>query len=315
MADVAARLSHVRKQFANVLAVDDLSLEIPQGKIFGFLGANGAGKSTSLRMLVGILQPDAGTVSVLGEQDSARIKARIGFLPEEKGLYKKMRVLEFITYFGRLKGMSARAARERGRVLLAQFQLADWQQEKCESLSKGMGQKVQILATLIHEPQLLILDEPFSGLDPVNVELVRDTMLAFKRAGHTLIFSTHIMEQAEQICDELALIHRGRKLLAGATQQIRQDAGRSLILDYSGDASVLRELPGVTRINDAGLTAELTLAPDTDPQQILGLLLGKLRIHRFDTRATSLHELFIRTVTAADATATAATTSNPNHAA
>jgi ABC-2 type transport system ATP-binding protein len=297
MTRIAAALTHVSKAYGHVLAVDDLHVTVPAGCIFGFLGPNGAGKTTSIRMLVGILRPDRGTVSVLGSPDAATIKARLGYLPEEKGLYRKMRVLDLIAYFGRLKGMSRHDARSEGTRLLERFGLGRWQSERCESLSKGMGQKVQIIATLVHGPELVVLDEPFSGLDPVNIELVRQTVLELKQRGRTVIFSTHVMEQAEQICDWLVLINRGRKVLDGSLADVKRGTGRSVIIDYEGDGALLKQLPGVARINDAGQHAELTLLSDTDPQDILAALAGRMRLRRFDTREASLHEVFVRAVT------------------
>lgn len=296
MTATAVGLRGISKQFANVRAVDALSAEIPRGSIYGFLGPNGAGKTTTIRMMVGILRPDAGDIRVLGSADVAGIKTRLGYLPEEKGLYKKMRTLELVTYFGRLKGMSRSAAREEGSRLLDAFDLSDWKHEKCEALSKGMGQKVQIAATLIHQPELIVLDEPFSGLDPVNIELVRNTILELKQKGRTVIFSTHIMEQAEQVCDSVLLIDHGSKLLDGDLASVRASADRTVTIDYDGDGSVLTGLPGIRRVNDAGKHAELSLEPGTDPQRILEALVDRLRIRRFDTREASLHEVFVRAV-------------------
>ena len=296
MADPVVSLDQVSKHFAKVTAVDRLSFEIPQGSIFGLLGPNGAGKTTSIRMVVGILRPDEGTLRIFGAADPSLCKSRLGYLPEDKGLYKKMRVQELVAYFGRLKGLTGVDARRKAADLLHQFELGDWCQEKCESLSKGMGQKVQIAATLIHEPELVVLDEPFSGLDPVNVELIRETILAVKKSGRSVLVSTHIMEQAEQICDELVLINHGTKVLEGTLRELKRGIGRTISLDYDGDGSILQNLAGVQRVNDAGKHAELTLDADTDPQQLLAALVGRLTIRRFDTQEASLHEIFVRTV-------------------
>ena len=292
----AALLDGISKRFARVLAVDNLSLAVPRGTVYGILGPNGAGKTTSIRMLVGILRPTDGSVTVLGERDPAAIKRRLGYLPEEKGLYKKMRVTELVSYFGRLKGLSRRDAVTRAKGLLEEFGLGERGNDKCESLSKGMGQKVQIACTLVHAPELIVLDEPFSGLDPVNVELVRSMILDLKRQSRTVIISTHVMEQAEQICDALVLINRGRKVLEGSIADLKQRAERTIVVDYDGDGAALKGLPGVYRVNDAGKHAELALADDADPQAILTALLPKLRIRRFDTREASLHEIFVGAV-------------------
>ena len=212
----ALTLEGVTKRFGTVTAVDDVSLQIPRGSIYGFLGQNGAGKTTTIRMIMSILYPDSGRIQVLGQDHAEAVKDRLGYLPEEKGLYKKMTTSEILTYFGRLKGMSSRDAKTKGRELLTRFGLGEWIDQRCEALSKGMGQKVQVLGTLIHEPELVILDEPFSGLDPINVEVMRDVILEMKNDGRTVIFSTHIMEQAEKICDSIFLIHKGCKVLDGS---------------------------------------------------------------------------------------------------
>lgn len=292
----ALTLEGVCKSFGALKAVDHVSLSIPRGAIYGFLGQNGAGKTTTLRMVMSILYPDAGHIRVLGHDRPEALKDRLGYLPEEKGLYKKMKVGELLAYFGRLKGMTSSDAKRRSRELLEELGLGDWIQRKCETLSKGMGQKVQVLGTLIHEPELVILDEPFSGLDPVNVEVMRELILDMKRQGRTVIFSTHIMEQAEQICDFIFLIHQGRKVLDGPLTEVKSRGDRGIQLDYDGDGSFLRDLDGVARINDAGKQAEIFLHPGTDPQDVLAQLVGRLNIRRFDLREPSLHEIFVRAV-------------------
>ena len=291
----AIELSGVRKVFANVVAVDNLSLEVQAGSIYGFLGPNGAGKSTTIRMLTGILRASEGVIRVL-DRDPGEVKRQLGYLPEEKGLYKKMRVKELIQYFGRLKGLESKVAEQKCEELLKKFELDKWADQKCESLSKGMGQKVQIIATLIHDPELIVLDEPFSGLDPVSIELVREIILELKRTGRTVVFSTHMMEQAEQLCDSVLLINRGQKVIDGFTNEVRAEAGDTLRLDYEGDGSILKSLPGVVRLNDAGKHAELTLAPQADTQKLLALLIGKITITRFDISSASLHEVFVRSI-------------------
>ena len=291
----AIELADVRKIFGDVVAVDNLSLGIPVGSIYGFLGPNGAGKSTTIRMVTGILRPSSGVIRVL-DQEPGSVKRQLGYLPEEKGLYKKMRVKELIQYFGRLKGLDPKSANKKCIELLQKFELDEWADKKCEALSKGMGQKVQIIATLIHDPELIILDEPFSGLDPVSVELLREIILGLKREGRTVIFSTHMMDQAEQLCDSVLLINKGRKVLDGFTNEVRVEAGDTLRIDYEGDGSVLKSLSGVVRLNDGGKHAELTLEPQVDTQQLLASLLGKLTIRRFDISSASLHEIFVRSV-------------------
>ncbi|MDJ0840255.1 MAG: ATP-binding cassette domain-containing protein [Acidobacteriota bacterium] len=294
--DVALSLDRVTKKFGDYTAVNAVSAAIPRGCIYGFLGPNGAGKTTTIRMIMSILYPDAGEIQVLGSPNSESMKNRLGYLPEEKGLYKKMKVGDLVTYFGQLKGLSGRDARKRGRELLERWNLGEWIDKKCDALSKGMGQKVQIISTLIHDPELVILDEPFSGLDPVNVEVVRDVVLQMKRDGKTVIFSTHVMSQAEQMCDYIMLINDGNKILDGPMAEVRGSAGGSVIIEYEGDGTLFDRLPGVTRVNDAGKEVELTLVEGTDPQDILARLIGKISIRRFDMRAPSLHEIFIRAV-------------------
>ncbi len=293
----ALTLDGVTKRFGKFTAVDNLSLQIPKGSIYGFLGPNGAGKTTTIRMVMSIFYPDAGTISVLGHPNAEEIKDRLGYLPEEKGLYKKMKAGEIVAYFGQLKGMARAEANAKARDLLTRYGLPDWIDKRCEALSKGMGQKVQLLGTLIHDPELVILDEPFSGLDPVNMELMRNTILDLKREGRTVIFSTHVMAQAEQICDFVFMINRGVKVFDGTLAEVKGNAGNHGVqIDYDGDGAVLRTLPGVRRINDSGKSAELYLDDDHDPQQVLAALVGKLHIRRFDLREPSLHEIFVRAV-------------------
>ena len=207
-----------------------------------------------------------------------------------------MKSIDLVTYFGRLKGMSRAAARAKGTELLTRFGLGEWINAKAKALSKGMGQKVQLLATLMHDPDLLILDEPFSGLDPVNTEVMRDLILEMKRVGKTVIFSTHVMEHAEQICDHVVLINKGRVLIDGPVTQVRSSGGSTIQLDYDGDGSVLRSLTGITRVNDAGKHAEFVLAPGTDADDLLKQIVGRVKVRRFDTREASLHEIFVRAV-------------------
>jgi ABC-2 type transport system ATP-binding protein len=248
-------------------------------------------------MIIGIFYPDAGRLSVLGQSDPASVKERIGYLPEERGLYEKMRVRDLMTYFGQLKGMETGLARKRASELLQRYGLGESADKKCQALSKGMAQKAQILATLIHEPELIILDEPFSGLDPLNRDLMRDLILQLKREGRSVIFSTHIMEQAEQICDRVLLIDDGRKILDGELSAVRSSAGEEIRLDYDGDGDFLHDLPGVARVNDSGKQAELFMEEDADPQAVLAALVAaRVRVRRFDLRELSLHEIFIRAV-------------------
>src|SRR5690606_4467139 len=300
--DYALVLDDVTKRFGRFTAVDRLSLRIPYGSIYGFLGPNGAGKTTTIRMVMSIFYPDEGTITVLGQPNSERVKDRLGFLPEEEGLYKKMRAAEIIAYFGTLKGMDRKVARRKAYELLTKYGLGDWADKRCEVLSKGMGQKVQLLGSIIHDPELVILDEPFSGLDPVNLEMMRNTILDMKREGRTVIFSTHVMKQAEEICDYVFMIHRSRKVFDGPLDEVRKGAGGGIHLAYGGDGKpVFDELLRdglLERVNDAGREAELYPADGVDPQAVLARLVGRVQVRNFDLREASLHEIFVRKVRA-----------------
>jgi ABC-2 type transport system ATP-binding protein len=274
-------------------------MQIETGTICAFLGQNGAGKTTTIRMVMSIFYPDSGTIQILGQPNAESIKDRLGYLPEEKGLYKKMRAWEILAYFGRLKGMDGRAAKQKSRAMLERYGLGESADKRCEALSKGMGQKVQLLGTFIHDPELVILDEPFSGLDPVNVDLMREVILQMKKDGRTVIFSTHVMEQAEKLCDKVVMVHKGKKVLDGSLAAVKGGADRGVQIDYDGDGAILHRLDGVARVNDSGKTAELYLAPGVDPQRVLEQLVGRIAIRRFDLREVSLHEIFVRTVEAA----------------
>jgi ABC-2 type transport system ATP-binding protein len=289
-------LDGVTKRFGSFTAVSDLSLEVPKGCIYGFLGQNGAGKTTTIRMVMSIFHPDQGRISVLGHPDAAQVKDRLGYLPEEKGLYKKMKTAEIVAYFGKLKGMDSSTANQKARELLTRYGLGDWIDKRCEAMSKGMGQKVQVLGTIIHEPELVILDEPFSGLDPVNRDVMKDLILDMKQKGRTVIFSTHGMEHAEQLCDYVMMIHKSKLQFAGTLSQVKQGRDLGIQLDYDGDGSQLKQMPGARRVNDHGKHAEIFLQPGHDPQQALRWLIDHVTVKRFDYREPSLHEIFVRTV-------------------
>ncbi|MGH8160579.1 MAG: ABC transporter ATP-binding protein [Gammaproteobacteria bacterium] len=292
----AIELREVTKRFGAHTAVNALSLEVPEGIIYGFLGPNGAGKTTTLRMLTGILAPDAGEVRLFDGRKPETVRNRTGYLPEEKGLYKDMRVADVVAYFGELKGLSHREALARAKDRLAAAGLGEWIASKCNALSKGMGQKVQVIATLLHDPELVVLDEPFSGLDPVNAEMVLELIKRYKHEGRTVIFSTHVVEHAEQICDAVVIIDRGRRRVAGPLSEVKAAAERTVILDYAGDAGNLAALPGVIAAADSGQHAELTLAADADSQALLTTLAARVTIRRFDTREASLKQIFLNVV-------------------
>ncbi len=289
-------LDRITKRFGDFTAVNGISLKVPKGSIYGFLGPNGSGKTTTMRMIMSIFYPDEGSLEVLGHPNAEAIKDRLGYLPEEKGLYKKMRVEEIIAYFGTLKGMESREASKRAKSLLEKYGLGEWIGKKCEAMSKGMGQKVQLLGTLIHDPDLVILDEPFSGLDPINMELMRETIQDFRKEGKTVIFSTHVMVQAEEICDRVMLLHKGNMLLDGTMAEVRQGGTQAIHVEYEGDSDLIRNYPGCQRVNDSGNRAEVFLQDGEDPQKFLQSLVGRLEIRRFDLREPSLHEIFVRTV-------------------
>jgi ABC-2 type transport system ATP-binding protein len=295
---VTLRLEGVTKRFDEFTAVDGLSLSVRAGRIFGLLGPNGAGKTTTIRMIVGITQPDEGRVELFGGPVGAAAQNRIGYLPEERGLYKKMRVAEQLRFFGELKGMTARAADEAAGRWLARLGLADKREARTETLSKGMQQKIQFIATIMHEPDLLILDELFSGLDPVNVELMKEVVLELKAAGRAIIFSTHMMEHAEKLCDDICLIDRSRKVLEGTVREVRRGFGRGAVaLRAEGAEAVLADPALVAGVQPAGDFVEVALAGGADAQELLRRLLeAGARVSKFEQVEPSLHDIFVAEV-------------------
>ena len=285
---------NTRKKFGSLVALDRLNLQISRGSIYGFIGPNGAGKTTAMRILVGISKPTSGTIKVLDADDVKDVRHLIGYLPEEKGLYKRMRVIDYIVYFGRLNGMRKRDAVARAKALLSEFQLDEWEKEKCQALSKGMGQKVQLMATLIHDPILMVLDEPFSGLDPVNVEVVRSIILNKVKENSTVILSTHIMEQAETLCDAVVLINKGKAVLEGPINELRK--GDVVSVDHDGDIAVFDGLQGIVTVKQIGRSATIQIDPDYDVQTILKAVFERTQVTQFNANSTSLHEIFIREV-------------------
>jgi ABC-2 type transport system ATP-binding protein len=293
----ALELDQVYKTFGEHPAVDGVSVRIPSGTVYGFIGPNGAGKTTTLRMIVDIIRPDRGTVTVLGHSDPAAIRARIGYLPEERGMYVKMRTLEFAAYLGALKGMPTGAARARAAELMQRLGLGDWQAATVDALSKGMQQKLQFIATLVHDPELLILDEPFSGLDPVNVEVMTEAILELRRRGRTVIFSTHMMDHAERLCDAIFMIHRGRKVLDGPLADIKAHAPhRAIRLTAYGDHGFVHELPYVDRVREYGNHLEVFVRPGATPQHLLRDVVDRLDVTRFDVSDPSLYDIFLELV-------------------
>ncbi len=298
MDESAIQLRSVRKSFGTTRAVRDLDLDVPTGSLCGFLGPNGAGKTTTLRMIMSIIYPDSGSVGVLGG-NALQSKDRIGYLPEERGLYRKMRVGEFLQYIGRLKGMPRRDLAADVRGWLGRLALPGVERKKCEELSKGMQQKVQFLAAIIHEPDLLILDEPFSGLDPVNADIVNRLIRELNASGSTIIFSTHVLHQAEQICDRILLINHGEKLLDATLDEIRERFDPRTItvepLDGTADLDDLAGVLGTSRLG-TGDTLELEVDEGADPQRIMRDVLERHPIRSIELRRLSLEEVFVRVV-------------------
>ena len=300
----ALRLDGVAKRFGDFVAVEDLSFGVAAGEVFGFLGGNGAGKTTSLRMVLDILRPDAGTISVLGRPPGRANSAQLGFLPEERGLYRQMTAIETIVYFGRLKGMSAADARREGLVLLERFGLAAFAKTTVDKLSKGMAQKVQLATAVVNHPALLILDEPFSGLDPVNQGLLEDEIVRAAKGGAAVVFSTHVMQHAERLCDRLLLLAKGRKLFEGTQDAARATLPVQLILTARQSPVALS---GVLDAREADTPAdgwtdwEVRLEPGTDPGDILEQCTAQgFALRRFEQRRASLHEVFLHIVGGAE---------------
>ena len=306
----ALTLDGVSKRYSGHTAVDDLSLDVPAGTIYGILGPNGAGKSTTLRMVMNIIARDAGRIGLLGGDpaDDPKILRRVGFLPEERGVYRKMKVTDVIVFFAELKGMDRRKARAEASTWLDRMGLGDWKQAKVETLSKGMQQKVQFIATVVHDPDLLILDEPQSGLDPVNQEVLRDTMLDARDRGKTVIFSTHNMEQAEQLCDAVCIIAQGKKVLDGRLKDVRREnVGNLWNVDFDVNTEAARAfMQGETRfgpIAPHGDGWRVELAPGADPRALMQALAGlDAPVVRFERARKTLHEIFIDRVGGSAAT-------------
>ena len=293
-------LDRVSKRFAGHTAVDELSLSVPAGAVYGLLGPNGAGKTTTIRMIMDILQPDAGAVRLFGQPLGGRAHTeRIGYLPEERGLYRKMRVLDVLVVLAEMKGMDRRLARVRAAEWLERLGLAPWGPRRIDELSKGMQQKVQFISTVLHDPDLVVLDEPFSGLDPVNTQTMKDVVLDLHRRGKTILFSTHIMEQAEKLCDQLCIIARGRKLVDGALGDIkRTHGGHHVVIGFDGNvgnaAQVFADKQLVSKVDNYGQYAELELADGADAQRVLAALVASgARLSRFELQEASLHKIFI----------------------
>jgi len=292
------RVEGVTKRFGDFTAVDDLSFEVLPGRIFGFLGPNGAGKTTTIRMIVGITVPDQGSITLFGERMSPHLQNRIGYLPEERGLYKKMKVIDQLRYFAALKGIGSAEADKRIDRWLERMNLSEWKKKKTTDLSKGMQQKIQFISTVLHDPDLLILDEPFSGLDPVNVEFMIEVMSEFKSDSKTIIFSTHLMETAERLCNDILLINKSKKVISGSLREVKQSYGDNLIaFRGTGGETVLADTTLISRVVTHADEQELHLAEGVDAQDVLKQMVRSgVVISKFEKTEPSLNDIFIESV-------------------
>lgn len=300
MTDAVLSLENVSKRYGAFAAVDGLSFAVRRGEIFGFLGPNGAGKTTTLRMALDIIQPTEGRILILGSSSAIPVRRKIGYLPEERGLYRKMKAAETIAYFAKLRGVPAAAAKARAEELLETFGLGQFARSKIEALSKGMAQKVQLLATIAHDPELLILDEPFSGLDPLNQSILEDLIRKLKNEGRTIIFSTHVMQHAERLCDRFLIIAKGKKRFEGALSEARAAFPRRLSLRARGDIAAVSQAMGVASVAPRGEPSDgfqdydVELARGADPQAVLKAAFeGGVELSQFEDSRASLHDIFV----------------------
>jgi len=286
-------IDNITKTFGRVRAVDDLSLNVPEGSIYGFIGPNGSGKTTTLRMIMNIFYPDSGKIRIFGEKMHGATSDRIGYLPEERGMYKKMKVRDLLRFYGELK--SGRRVNKEVDYWLDRLDLSDWADKKIETLSKGMGQKVQFISTIVSQPELIILDEPFTGLDPVNVEAIKNAVLELRSQGATVIFSTHDMNVAEKMCDFIFMIFKGKKVLDGTLVSIQDKYGSdTLRVRTEGGISKLQNLDGVDKITDFGQLQELRIAQENDHQKILSEIMSRTRVYSFEMAKPTLYDIFLR---------------------
>jgi len=288
------KLDNIRKEFDGKVAVDNLSLEVPKGVIYGIIGPNGAGKTTTIRMIMNIIAPDSGSIFFDGKEVDGSFRDRVGYLPEERGLYKKMTLREIMTYLADLKGYPSKKTAQAIGIWLERMDLGEYVDKKVEELSKGMAQKLQFITTILHEPDIIILDELFSGLDPVNMELIKDVLLDLKREGKTMLFSTHVMEQAEKLCDHICMISRGRKVLDGRLGDVKADFGRNALqIDFEGDGGFIGSLPGVQAMTEFNNYVEVQLSAEVQPHEILKAVVNKVTVRRFEVMEPSLYDIFI----------------------
>ncbi len=290
-------LKEITKSYDEFKAVDRLSLTIPRGSVYGLLGPNGAGKTSSIRMMIGITVPDSGEVKLFGEAFRREQLLKVGYLPEERGMYKRMKVGEQLIFFAQLKGVSESDARQRSQKWLERLDLAKWANSKVEELSKGMQQKVQFISAVLHQPEVMILDEPFSGLDPENAMEMKNVLVEMKKEGKTILFSTHRMDTVEKLCDSICLINEGRSVLQGELKKVKASFGRSSIqMEYEGDAEFLNDKAVIASANNYGNFVEIKMRPGVDPQQLLARAMQRARISRFELAEPSLEQIFIETV-------------------
>lgn len=295
--EIPIEVREITKKYGEQTAVDKISFVVPQGRVFGLLGPNGAGKTTTIRMIMNILIPDSGSISILGRPSTEVASRAIGYLPEERGLYKKMKVLDHIVFLGEIRGIGSKLARTRANEWLARLDIESWAPKKIEELSKGMQQKIQFIGCVIHDPEILILDEPFSGLDPVNARVLKDLILEFKERGKTLLFSTHVMEQAEKLCDEIALVNRSRIVLQGTIANIKRDfSGNRIRVQGSGDFESLRKIDGVSDLVVSNGSAEVELDPRVEKSRFLREASAVCDLDSVMPIEASLDEIFIKTV-------------------
>jgi ABC-2 type transport system ATP-binding protein len=297
-------LNKVRKAYGTFVAVDDLSFTIAKGTMFGLLGPNGAGKTSTIRMMIGITMPDSGEVRMFGEAFDRKQLQRIGYLPEERGLYAKMKVADQLAWFGQLHGLSATDARQRSLAWGERLDIASAFEKKTNELSKGMQQKIQFIATLLHEPEFIIMDEPFAGLDPVNARLLEDELTRLRGEGRTILFSTHRMDQVEKLCDSICLVNRGKAVLQGDLREIKSRYGRGTVqiaLDNGADSSFLSSSALVSSVNRYEGYIEVKLAQGADSQLLLHTVADRTRINKFELMEPSLEEIFIDVVGKDDA--------------
>ncbi|MHC4435040.1 MAG: ABC transporter ATP-binding protein [Planctomycetota bacterium] len=298
----AAAIKDVCKSFGEVHAVNNLNVTVPAGSIYGFLGPNGAGKTTTIRMIMNIIRPDSGNIELFSGDSVERAKSRIGYMPEERGLYRKMTVRKVLAYFGAIKNVSAMELGHRVPKWLERLDLGKWADKKVEELSRGMHQKLQFAVTAINEPELLILDEPFSGLDPLNTDLLKSIIVQMRKEGKTVIFSTHVMHEAEKLCDFILLINKGKAIVDDRLANIRsRHKSHAVSVQLEGDTDFVRDLPDVRSVRRDADRLEVTLAENADYQQLLRSLIERTRVQAFELKVPSLHEIFVDLVGKSDA--------------